>query len=172
MPFAVNNPRSFIKGDYWTGGAEAGVNGDQFYPIPESTNNRWQDPKANITVENEEVLNNTDNKSFFDPCPNGWSIPVKGWNGGFRGDFSESATGDITMNCQSNVEDDSNGRHRGSGRTYFPNGYLNERSNSNPQTCFFPYTGYIYFSSGIITEGAGFMWSASNSSGKNCYYFL
>ena len=145
VPFAVNNPRVVIyRNSYWT-------TGDAF----SQSANIWNDPYHNLKFENEELEKNAD-KSFFDPCPVGWKIPEIGAFSGFVGDSSGSATGSTRVNCQWNVEDDANGKHRGSyGRTYFPNGYLNERNNPDPQTAFFPPTGLRHSSSANFVYGYG-----------------
>ena len=136
MPFSVGHPDNFITSDgAWT-------LGDVFNPNPYNANIIWQDPYSDIKIENEELFGDFC-KSFFDPCPPGWTIPRnEAFLPGFIGDGSGSATGNFRVNCQWGVEEDENGKHRGMGRTYFPKGYLIEKSNSNPQTAFFPVPGY------------------------------
>ena len=152
VPFSVNHPNHFIyKTPYtWT-------SGDIFNS---SKSVIWYDPSINIRIENEE----DSAKSIFDPCPLGWILPVKGWAGGFRGDANESATGDITLNCQWNVETDTYGKHRGEGRTYFPLGYLNEKNNRSAQSIFFPSGGSISRESGSYSNGARSYWNSTRES--------
>ena len=163
VPYAVNHPDTFIYGSstleyYWTGGTQAtGGKGDIFNPVPYTSSIQWQDPKQTERVENEEG-GKTDNKTFFDPCPPGWRLPVNGWVSMFRGDASGSATGDTTVYFQWGVD-----ATRGTGRTYFPLGYLADRDSPNPQTAFFPASGFRDLSSGAVSSvgGYGSYWSSS-----------
>ena len=172
VPYAVNHPDTFIYSSstleyYWTGGTQAtGGKGDIFNPVPFTSSIKWQDPKQSERVENEEG-GKTDNKTFFDPCPPGWRLPVIGWVNMFRGDSSGSATGSTTVNFQWGVD-----ATRGTGRTYFPLGYLADRDSPNPQTAFFPASGYRDKSSGAVinTGSQGHCWSSSPSSVASGYF--
>ena len=174
VPYAVNHPDTFIYGSstleyYWTGGTQAtGGKGDIFNPVPYTSSIQWQDPKQTERVENEEG-GKTDNKTFFDPCPPGWRLPVNGWVSMFSGDGSGSATGSTTVNFQWGVD-----ATRGTGRTYFPLGYLADRDSPNPQTAFFPASGYRSNSSGAVCNvgSNGYFWSSSPLSVTNGYYLL
>ena len=166
VPFAVNHPDNFICGSstlgyYWTGGTNAtGGNGDIFNPVPYKGSIQWHDPRQSERIENEEG-GKTDNKTFFDPCPPGWRLPVNGWVSMFIGDGSGSATGSTRVNCQWGVD-----ATRGTGRTYFPLGYLADRDSPNPQTAFFPASGYQVNSSGAVSfvGGNSYYWSSSQGS--------
>ena len=174
VPFAVNHPNNFIcgsstLGSYWTGGDQAmGGNGDIFNPVPHK-GIHWQDPKQTERVENEEG-GKTDNKTFFDPCPPGWRLPVNGWVSMFIGDGSGSATGSTRVYFQWGVD-----ATRGTGRTYFPLGYLADRDSPNPQTAFFPASGERDYSSGAVSLVGvnGYCWSSSpyNVANGNRLYF-
>ena len=157
VPFSVNHPDCFIydpsfraEYGYWT-------TGDIFQLDGNCNKHPWGDPKFNLKIENEEVGKYPD-KSLFDPCPLGWKMLSTGWAKGFIGDSNGSATANKKVNFQWNVENDSNGRHRGSsGRTYFPLGYLNEKNNPNPQTAFFYFAGQIHCSSGKIFSSGNYV---------------
>ena len=148
VPFSVGHPDVYINGQSFTGARTPSAEtaycfDDIFNPWPYVSSIIWGDPVRGQRVENEEISSSVDgNKSFFDPCPSGWRIPVNGWVNGFRGDANGSATGDPNMNFQWGV--DSEFKNRGSGRTYVPLGYLSQKGNSNAQTVFFPSEGGFF----------------------------
>ena len=169
VPFSVNKPATFITGSpFWSstndifGGA---------YLDDNKTTKYWNDPRPFIRIENEETSINIENKSFFDPCPLGWRLPVNGWARGFRGDASGSATGDVNMNFQYGV--DSEFKDRGKGRTYVPLGYLYQKDNIDPQTIFFPILGQRSYYSGNFDLSYSYYWSATpHASNNNDAYYL
>ena len=157
VPFSVNSPTIYITGMEWSsttdifGGTKLEDN---------KTTKFWNDPRPFIRIENEEKNAVNENKSFFDPCPLGWRLPVKGWVSGFRGDASGSATGDVNMNFQWGV--DSEFRNKGNGRTYIPLGYLSQKGKQNAQTVFFPASGSMGFFNGSLgVGGGGASWTSS-----------
>ena len=127
MPWSVNNPRTFITSyDNWT-------NDNAF-----GKGNTWRDPKISIAhVENEDPTV----KSFFDPCPPGWNVPFTGVTSHFKGDSNGWSSEDNTVNFQWDVER-YNGHNRGSGITYYPRGFKNDKNNLDAPTAFFPLTLY------------------------------
>ena len=153
MPFSVNNPNVYIyHSNSWTGAkhnsdaAQAECTDDPFNPFP-FTSIEWSDPHRDIRIENEEIsMSSGGNKSFFDPCPQGWRLPVNGWANGFVGDASGDATGSTRVNCQW-VPNPLNNTSDGTihGRTYYPLGYLAEKDNPNAQKIFFPAFGYFRY---------------------------
>lgn len=79
IPYAVMHPTYFIyDGSSWsavdndTFSGPTDKNGDTMY---------WRDPDPTCReVDYEEVSTGSfGNKSFFDPCPQGWRLPVKGF---------------------------------------------------------------------------------------------
>ena len=148
VPFSVRYPTTFIcNGSEWSsttdlfGGTKLENN---------KTTKYWNDPRPFIKIDNEEVSATNENKSFFDPCPLGWRLPLTNWEIGFRGDKSGAATGDCTINFQWGI--DSEFRDRGTGRTYVPLGYLSQKGNQNAQTVFFPAFGYLSPTEGYLTR--------------------
>ena len=132
VPYSVRNPLYFISGtNAWTAG-------DIFNPNPYDSSILWQDPSWNVTrLSNEEAGKNA-TKSFFDPCPPGWRVPESGFMSHFNG--AGSTTTDPSKNIIWGVET-LIGRGRGTGATYFPNGFLNDKDNPDAQTIFFPASG-------------------------------
>ena len=156
VPYSVRNPLYFITGTYWT-------YGDIFNPssyVGDATRIVWQDPAWNETREaNEEeygIPNPT--KSFFDPCPPGWRLPVNGWVTGFV--FGRTDTTNPAANFILGAED-LIGRGRGTGGTYFPNGFLNDKNNPDAQTIFFPSSGIR----GVFDPGRGGGYYTSSTPG-------
>lgn len=155
VPWSIKNPTVSIEGSPWT-------SGDVFNPSPYVPSIEWNDSKNSSRDDYEEGdAGNAQNKSFFDPCPPGWRVPVSGW----ADHFSAS---NFVFAVESTY-----GRNRGDGRTYFPEdgGFEGNKDNPNRQTIFFPrsrdrYT-YDYYKS---TKGAyGSYWSSTRNSLNRCY---
>ena len=157
MPYSVMHPREFIScGSVWTNG--------QFY-----NGIVWQDPQISNKLENEET-----DKSIFDPCPLGWSVPVDGWARGLIGDSSGDATGNPRVNFQM-VPNPLNNTSDGSitGRTYYPNGYLVEKDNDNAQKIYYPLSGSMQPHGQVTNIGSSACyWSCNpNTSSGFLFYF-
>ena len=135
VPYSVKNPLFFISG------SSAWTSGDVFNPssyVGAATSIVWQDPAWNTTREANEEGGKNATKSFFDPCPAGWRVPSSEFMSHFVGG------GSSTTNPNANIiwlVEDLIGRGRGTGATYFPNGFLNDKDNPNAQTIFFPASG-------------------------------
>ena len=162
VPFSAIHPTFFIMENFaWS--SETDLFGGLKLE-DDKTIKYWNDPRPFIKLENEEKSAQNENKSFFDPCPQGWRIPVNGWVSGFRGDANGSATGDFTMNFQWDV--DSGFQNRGRGRTYVPLGYLSQKGQQGAQTAFFPACGYKnYLAPGLVssTDIYGLYWTSTPS---------
>lgn len=164
VPYSVRNPLYFIGGAPWT-------SGDVFNPSPyvgAATSIVWQDPAWNVTREENEEGGKNATKSFFDPCPAGWRLPVDGW----LTDLSSgnTSTTSTTANFIWNAENDGYGKGRGIGGTYFPNGFLNDKNNPNAQTIFFPASGGRDGGTMRYVGVDGYCWSSSPSSATYGYY--
>ena len=160
MPYSIMHPREFITNSgAWTDG--------QFNPTPYNSSIVWQDPQISNKFENEET-----DKSIFDPCPLGWSVPVDGWARGLIGDSSGDATGSLYVyfqwvnNIQSGSVDNANGR------TYYPNGYLVDRDIPNAQKIYFPAFGCLNIASGTLYAVGVYAnyWSCSPRNATYGYY--
>ena len=170
VPFLVNHPCFSIR-NYGGWSSDTDIFGGTKLE-DKKTIKYWNEPRPSTRIENEEVSSNVENKSFFDPCPLGWRLPVNGWVNGFRGDGSGSATGDSSVNCQWGV--DSNFKNRDIGRTYVPLGYLAQKNNPSAQTIFFPASGhYPYHSNSLTYYGTVCsIWSCTPSSNGFGYRFF
>ena len=159
VPFSVTHPTTYISnnGGEWSsitdifGGMKLDDN---------MTTKYWNDPFPFNGADNEETLGKNENKSFFDPCPLGWRLPVQGWVKGFRGDSNGPATGDATLNCQWGVELEFRGRGE-NGRTYVPLGYYSQKGNRDTPTAFFPASGYIHTGRMADVGSYGEHWSST-----------
>ena len=164
MPFSVGHPDNFITSSReWTVG-------DVFNPTPYNANIVWQDPQISNKLENEET-----DKSIFDPCPLGWSVPVNGWARGLIGDSSGDATGNprVTFQWVPNIL--SGSATDAKGRTYYPNGYLADKDNAAAPKIYFPASG-LFENSGLLCYLGvfGVCWSCnsvSNDSGRNLVFY-
>lgn len=163
VPYSVLHPMTFLYSSHrWT-------HYDIFNPGSSSKQILWQDPNWDMNESNTEK-----DKAIFDPCPYGWRLPYNGWLSDFRGDGSSSSTTNTNVNFQWNVESE-NGYNRGSGRTYYPKGYLNDKNNASPQTAFFPYSGRRENISGNLGYYGDFGYCWTNSpAGLNdgCWLYM
>lgn len=132
VPFTVNHPTVSITGSSNWSSADDIFGGAK--QADGKTEKRWNDPDPSIREEYEERQTSYENKSFFDPCPAGWRIPVDGCFIGFIGTNNAYKTENI--NIKMNV--DSKFGNRGNGATYFPLGYEQSVGNPNAPTAFFP----------------------------------
>lgn len=160
VPYAVSHPSMMIAGDYWTDAGQFRLTGNMNLQGKEQ---QWFDPDSSERdSDHEEVTSGgsfyTDaahtkqdirvNKSFFDPCPPGWRLPVKQTWEMFYGDNQGKSTIDEKCNFQYGVDDLFG--NRGNGRTYVPLGFLSQKDNKTAQTIFFPLTGVYYLGRGIV----------------------
>lgn len=139
VPYFVNHPLQYIKaGDnYWT-------SNDIFNPTELNYNTLWFDPFFEHGDIPEEK-----GKSIFDPCPPGWCLPEakvdpkrdwliedakNNWLDGFSGDNKGYDTTSETVNMQWNSES----YGMGTGRTYFPRGFLASKDDPDAPKIFFP----------------------------------
>ena len=169
VPVSINHPTTFI-----TSGGEWSSVTDIFGGIKLEDNKTikyWNDPSPYIREDNEEISFANENKSYFDPCPPGWRLPINGCFRGFIGDGNGSATGDANMNCQFGVDSEFKGR--GEGRTYIPLGYLSQKDNPKAQTAFFPASGCCYQTTGghYYVGSNGYCYSCSPNTGARAYFF-
>jgi hypothetical protein len=145
VPYFVIHPLDIIvdrNTQYWT-------SNDIFNPPVHDPTIVWQDPYSDINDENSANVETLD-KSIFDPCPPGWTVPVaevnpKGywdviyknnWTSRLSGDQQGSATASTSANCQ--YLTDPSGK--GAGRIYYPLGYLNSKNDPEAPSIFFPAT--------------------------------
>ena len=150
VPWSVMNPRKYITGANWT-------SNDIFSP----TGITWNDPMIGVRTEHEEMTV----KSFFDPCPPGWKVPLNGWIGDLvAGPVGTTST---TVNWVWN------GHSLGTGSTYYPEAghYLGNKDNENAQVIFFPASGYRNLGGGTMeyVGGFGYCWSSTPSSTTTGY---
>ncbi len=142
VPYSVNNPRTLIKNSgEWTGN-------DIFNPEVYDKLIEWQDPKANERHDNEELGPNTD-KSFFDPCPQGWRVPGSQYIRNDIGNYVEKDSWWTEIygldaylipkeqwNCVSYTSSGYQGL--GSVFVYFLNGYYADKDNPDATVIVFP----------------------------------
>lgn len=132
VPYSVENPRIYIY-----------KNGRWFDSMKSFTHNAsWADPKmaASYKSEYEEQAS----KSFFDPCPPGWTIPVDSWLQGLNADNFPYGK-------------DRSFANRGKGRTYCPHGYQYQIDNmlDNGPSAYFPATGNLTYTGNWQDATAG-----------------
>ena len=167
VPYSVRNPLYYITGSAWT-------SGDVFNPSTyagAATSIVWQAPAWTTTREANEEGGKNATKSFFDPCPAGWRLPVNGWVTGFS--FGNTSTTSAAANFIWGAEG-LIGRGRGTGGTYFPNGFVNDKNNPDAQTIFFPASGYRSSNNGGMggVGSYGYGRSSSPNSATNGYNLI
>lgn len=161
VPYSVRNPLTyFSERRSWTWD-------DIFNPYPTDTSIEWLDPASNITRGDNEEGGKNATKSIFDPCPAGWRVPEYHWLEGLV--FGNSSTPNPNVTLTWGVEN-LIGRRRGTGATYFPNGFLNDKNNPNAQTIFFPASGRRQSGGNRMGYPAGvaFLHSCTISDFSNC----
>ena len=101
------------------------------------------------------------NKSFYDPCPPGWKMPVKTcWDGFNKEDDSNSATQTYTT-VWNNATDMK-------GRYYYPEGYCNREATGR---IFYPTTGWRWCGDMNLsqTTTAGYIMPATANGSSHSY---
>ena len=142
VPYSVNNPRELIKNaGEWTGN-------DIFNPATYDKMIEWQDPKASERHDNEEQGPNMD-KSFFDPCPQGWRVHGSQYVMNNLGNYTEKDSWWTEIygleaynipkekwNCVSYASSGYQGL--GAVFVYFLNGYYADKDNPDATRIIFP----------------------------------
>ena len=116
VPYSVRNPLTYL---YTSNDNQAGISywtfGDIYNPSKYDSSILWQDPETGTGGSN------VGGKSFFDPCPPGWTVPAGITDNGIFGCFKTGYCIKISYD----------------GQYFYPNG----TSDTSTGTIFLPYDG-------------------------------
>lgn len=133
VPFSVLNPVTFLYGNnVWT-------SGDIYNPTQGFSSIVWNDPIPLVRSDTEE----TDGKSFFDPCPPGWHVPPSSVYSNFITDFTNNAS-------TNNPSVTYIAKGLGNGSVYFPRTFLYDKN--SPERIVFPKTHRRVYSDGLFSS--------------------